>query len=536
MDLHASEQLATPPFVLTPSPPLMKRRAISLQRSQGTTSNSSIRSDSVSPAHEETRNIPPKESNLEDQTRGLKRNRRTTEDHNAKHSKRQLIIPATPSSSPFKTLMVTKSRATSDHASHSEAADISSCSTQVPNTTSQHSSGCTTMEQLTAYPTRKRHISKNQLGDAFATEIADRSDADSSPNNLTSEVKELTDVSCLFIPSPARIRDDVNGGNGLARRAARPDTPKQTFGVDPGEEYPLGDDLAEEDIACLLEKAHDNVKETCIPPSSVTQAWDHDSRSAVEYDPTLQHSSPFPSPGETKGSQSVGVTRKRNNEEDNLLDDEVDWNTVYAMTSTFSKDPSTTDPLNTICLPLTDQVIRVENSIEKNPPDGSAMPLKPFVRPSFPEKVRDRSTVPGLSSNTMLRTCFRIGEMINQAAHCLNHRQYVVFELFARVTYSNRESLQRRQHFQFVDLFKDQLPYPAGILTDWRIGSQLDRQSSSFLGMSAEPRICRCICRPIKDPKITIGLSLVVLAIRESDWVQIKWAKHIVCGGSADTA
>ncbi|KAI0839784.1 hypothetical protein F5Y06DRAFT_264604 [Hypoxylon sp. FL0890] len=321
------------------------------------------------------------------------------------------------------------------------------------------------------------------------------------------------------------------------------ESPEESTNLDSGanidleDEYPLDDDLMEEDIACLLDTAMDDVQETRIPPSSVTQAWDHDSRSAAEYDPTLQHSSPLSSIGKPGGPQTVDAAWKHNNSDDDLLDEDVDWNAVYAMTSTIPTDSSTAGLQGIVHPPLGNGFTYTEKTVEHNSHvKNDALPMKPFVRPPFPEKVRDRSVISGLSSNTVLRTCFRIGEIINQAVHCLNHRQEVVFELFARVTYSSRESLQRRQHFQFVDLFKDQRLYPAGILSDWRVGSQLDRQSSAFLGTNSEPRICRCVCKPVRDPKISIGLSLVVLAIRETDWMQIRWAKKMFCGGSEDTA
>ncbi len=132
----------------------------------------------------------------------------------------------------------------------------------------------------------------------------------------------------------------------------------------------------------------------------------------------------------------------------------------------------------------------------------------------------------------MLRTCFRTGVMINQAARCFDSQQDVVFELYARVTYSNRASLERRQHFQFLDLFKDLRPCPSGALVNWRVGSQLDRQSSAFLSMSNGPKLCRCICKPIKDPIIPNGLYFAILSISETSWKQIEWRKMVVCGSS----
>ncbi|XDG05743.1 hypothetical protein ABKA04_005358 [Annulohypoxylon sp. FPYF3050] len=432
------------------------------------------------------------------QPQGSKRNVVTYEEsRDTKRLKHSVPLLATPSSSPFQTLRVTKARSVRNGIafpkleeetvnghdnSHGHAAD------------SQFPQGWTVVNPLTPYPTRGQQESEEQLNNDSTAELAVKPDARCTP---------ILPVSSSNAVSSTSIED----------------------------EYPLDDDLMEEDMTCLLDAAVENVRETHIPPSSVTQAWDHDSRSAAEYDPTLQYSSPFSSLEKPKDSQPASMTGGIDEIEEDLLDDDVDWNTVYAITSTIPKISSAAGPEDAVHSQLLGQNINIEKPIEKNDWSQKATPLRPFVRPPFPEKTRDRSTVPGLSSDTVLRTCFRIGEMVNQAAHCLCHRQDAVFELFARVNYSNRESLQRRQHFQFIDLFKDQRPYPAGVLTNWRVGSQLDRQSSAFLNVSSEPRICRCICKPIRDSKAAIGLSLVVLAIRESDWTQVEWAKQVVCGG-----
>ncbi|KAI2468360.1 hypothetical protein F4781DRAFT_398550 [Annulohypoxylon bovei var. microspora] len=467
------------------------------------TVDTSTHSGIISSIDGQTHDLSSKSPSLNCQAQGSKRTGTTYEEsRDAKRSKRQPSLLTTPSSNPFQTLRVTKARITGNNVCLFKPAedtyrDYGESRGQVADF--QYPLGWTIAEPLTPYPTRGWQESRDQVNSNSIVELANDSDAIDDP----------------LLP--------VSSSNAVAS-------------IDLRDEYPLDDDLMEEDITCLLDTAVDNVQETHIPPSSVTKAWDHDSRSAVEYDSTLQYSSPFSSSENQKGSQSVSVTGGLGNGEEDLLDDDVDWNTVYTMTSTIPKDSSAVGPQDIVRPPPTDQSTYMEKPIENNHRVEETIPLKPFVRTRFPEKIRDRSIVSGLSSDTVLRTCFRIGEMVNQAANCLGHRQEVIFELFARVNYSNRESLQRRQHFQFIDLFKDQRPYPAGVLTNWRVGSQLDRQSSAFLNLSTEPRICRCICKPIKDSKTTVGVSLVVLAIRESDWMQIKWAKQIVCGGPDDAA
>ncbi|KAI1141547.1 hypothetical protein F5Y05DRAFT_373017 [Hypoxylon sp. FL0543] len=522
----------------------------------------------VSPAKEEAEHIPPGDPS---QSHGLKRNGTThDENSNAKRVKYQWPLPASPSSSPLQTLRATKSRNVSKCDSFSNTGDYTLGeydASKGQNVESECPWGRTTMNQLIPYLTVREKQFEDQLDHNLVEESANQlyelnspffTEDNSSvtmtfPGTLatTDASQNLSSINPAGMPingSPTLLehlaefdsgvlREDKDEHNQLPKESAGPANLNSGVDVDLEGEYPLDDDLMEEDIACLLDAAMDNVQEAHVPPSSITQAWDQDSRSAAEYDSTLQYSSPLSSTGKPNNPQVAGMTEKRDDGEYDLLDEDVDWNAVYAMTSTVSRDPSAAGFHGVARPPLRDKVAYTEKPVEHNPHvKNDAMRIKPFIRPPFPEKARDRSAVAGLSSNTVLRTCFRIGEMINQAAHCLRHRQEVVFELFARVTYSSRETLQRRQYFQFLDLFKDQQPYPAGILSDWRVGSQLDRQSSAFLGTNTEPRICRCMCKPIRVPKITSGLSLIVLSIRETDWAQITWAKKVICGGSDDAA
>ncbi|KAI0120496.1 hypothetical protein F4776DRAFT_632811 [Hypoxylon sp. NC0597] len=526
-------------------------------------------SSQVPGADMEAQPVPLENSRLDVESQGLKRSQITyDEDSNAKRPKYQWSLPATPSSSPFQTLRVTKSRNISSRNSLSKIEEVTPGDHDVLKDEiagSQRPLGRTPMGQLTPHPTSRGQKYEDEPNHSPVVESANGLYEISSPffaddissvpitfpdtpvtidsrnkshaNLAATTVAELpTNSKYLTVSNNGKLCQNASDADELAKEPVESINLSSSVNINLEDEYPLDDDLMEEDIACLLDTAMNNVRETHIPPSSVTLAWDHDSRSAAEYDPTLQYSSPL-SLGKTGVSQSVSVPEKLNDRQDDLLDEEVDWNAIYAMVSIAPKNPSSTGHQGMVRPSLGDGIAYIEKPIAHNPSiRDDTTPLKPFVRPPFPAKVRDRSIIPGVSSDTMLRTCFRIGEMINQAAHCLNHRQEVVFELFARVTYSSRESLQRRQHFQFIDLFKDQRPYPAGILSDWRVGSQLDRQSSTFLGTSSEPRMCRCVCRPMRDPKITIGFNLMVLAIREIDWMQIRWTKKIVCGGSDDAA
>ncbi|KAI5917375.1 hypothetical protein F4810DRAFT_696646 [Camillea tinctor] len=311
--------------------------------------------------------------------------------------------------------------------------------------------------------------------------------------------------------------------------------------VDLVDEYPLDD--SEEEAMCLLRIPQNHVhdKHINLAPSNVKEAWEEawgqGSGSADEYDLTPQFSSALHSRSHHASLEQEREQRQElqqqqpiatgnsvlSDGEQDLLDESVDWESIVAATSVLPNSPPTSSSHGISAPHLAMQATQQNRRNVKSP----------FVRPPFPEKVRDRCLVPGLSSQEILRTCFRTGVMINQTIACSKQQQSVVFELFARVLYSNREKLSRKQHFQFVDLFKDQQPFPSAVLADWKIGSQLDRQSSAFLSSTvgkASPKLCWCLCRPIKDPKAAIGWTYMVLTIKETSWDQIQWSKRIVCG------
>ncbi|KAI0188790.1 hypothetical protein EV127DRAFT_313322, partial [Xylaria flabelliformis] len=267
-----------------------------------------------------------------------------------------------------------------------------------------------------------------------------------------------------------------------------------------------------------------------IPPSSI-QGWDHDSRSAAEYDPSLKYTPPDLEEAETNIAKTEKIHSDWQTEaSEDLLDEDVDWDAVMVNVDAIQRDSSIAPyPAYPESSTPEHRNACARKARDLGSHSNGARPLTAFVRPPFPDKVRDRPSVPGMSSNTLLRTCFRIDMMIKQTTYCYNHKQDVVFELYARVTYSSRETLTRRQHFQFVDLYEDREPYPAAILSNWRMGSQLDKDSSAFLDTSSGPRLCWCMCKPMRDSKAAIGWIYKVLNIREIGQEQLHWAKRIIC-------
>lgn len=147
---------------------------------------------------------------------------------------------------------------------------------------------------------------------------------------------------------------------------------------------------------------------------------------------------------------------------------------------------------------------------------------KPIARAPFPNAVRDRSPIIGLSPNTLLRTCFRIGEAINQAHQSSKSGKHIVFELYARILESER--VETKQLFTFCDLFHGKRPYIKasyeGVL--WKSVQLFDYDSKRLL---QQGRICRCMGTMKRDGKEWV---MSVMNIWEATWDDIKWVEGIV--------
>jgi hypothetical protein len=157
-------------------------------------------------------------------------------------------------------------------------------------------------------------------------------------------------------------------------------------------------------------------------------------------------------------------------------------------------------------------------------------PLRPFARPDFPALARDRSPIVGVSAQTFLRVCFRVGEMFKEGGRCSAMDQDAVIELFARVTFSSREPGTTKQNFQFADLWHDRPPFPSGLLANYKATGLLETESRAFLG-SEEGIMARCFGRLKRDSKSSSGWMLHVISIRVTDWEEIRWTRRIVSAG-----
>lgn len=153
---------------------------------------------------------------------------------------------------------------------------------------------------------------------------------------------------------------------------------------------------------------------------------------------------------------------------------------------------------------------------------GSAEIRKPIVRPPFPDSVRDRSPIIGLSSNSLLRTCFRIGEVINQSCQASKSGKRIMIEMYARILASERTG--REQQFTFCDLFHARPPYIKGAYSAaiWKSVPLFEYDCSRLLQRG---RICRCIGTMKREGKVW---TMTVLNIWEATWEDIEWVEAIV--------
>jgi hypothetical protein len=147
---------------------------------------------------------------------------------------------------------------------------------------------------------------------------------------------------------------------------------------------------------------------------------------------------------------------------------------------------------------------------------------KPIVRSPFPTVVRDRSPIIGLSADTLLRTCFRIGEAINQAHQSVKSGKPIVFELYARTLDSDQDDTKR--YYTFCDLFHGKPPYIEAVYEGvlWKSVQLFAYDSKRLL---QQGRICRCMGTMKRDGK---EWQMDIMNIWEATWEDIKWAEGIV--------
>lgn len=155
------------------------------------------------------------------------------------------------------------------------------------------------------------------------------------------------------------------------------------------------------------------------------------------------------------------------------------------------------------------------------PPDAAA---RRIARSPFPEPIKDRSPIIGLSADMLLRTCFRIGEALNTGCQAVRVGRGVTLQLFARVTSSWRTPPDSVQHFRFEDLFHDRPPYIDAVYE--KSAELRDHESEIFLKSREGGRLCRCVGQMAR---VDHKWRLEVMRISEVDWNDVEYTAGIYC-------
>ncbi|KAL8666858.1 MAG: hypothetical protein Q9202_001098 [Teloschistes flavicans] len=149
----------------------------------------------------------------------------------------------------------------------------------------------------------------------------------------------------------------------------------------------------------------------------------------------------------------------------------------------------------------------------------------PFVRPPFPQRVRDRSPVVGISTSVCLRTCFRIGEARNTCSTAFRTGQDVVIELYAKVLSSQRVPGNMKQSFIFGDIFSPgKPPYLRGVFRLWKGNDLWNADAKLFLDEAVDAKMARVLGRIVRDEKGP-GLEMKILSIWEVGWEDLSICK-----------
>jgi hypothetical protein len=177
-----------------------------------------------------------------------------------------------------------------------------------------------------------------------------------------------------------------------------------------------------------------------------------------------------------------------------------------------------------------------------NPPENPAqkfavadnigyLPLQQFARPEFPSRVRDRSLINGVSSNIILRTCFRIGEALREGKRCEKNGQDAVIELFARVASSSKDASKPKLLFHFADMFSNPVRLLPAELENCKISYLQETESKMLLNVDGSPPMVRCLGRLKKTIAGRPGWMFHILNIRATDWEEVRWTKGIAGAG-----
>lgn len=297
-----------------------------------------------------------------------------------------------------------------------------------------------------------------------------------------------------------------------------------------------------------------DIQERFSPPSSLQLPFDNSAQSPEVYDSNLKGSPPEVGDRSTADNHASKYFFHPKTGLDSALSDANGVNTS-PMGNQMECDPDSrkdewgflhnASPQHTVAQSLSPSVIGIDANGIPVPMDrfaGSNSPThgrmqsvldcddsgrpKPFARSPFPAAVQDRPFIPGLSSATRLRTCFRIGEAIRESSMATRCRRHNFIELYARVLYASREEEGFKQTFQFGDLFHDRGPFLNGVCTSWKNSKVWDDDTKGFLGDHGNNKMARVTG---KIERCGSWWLMDVLSIWEASWDDVAHVKGIVC-------
>ncbi|ESZ89652.1 hypothetical protein SBOR_9964 [Sclerotinia borealis F-4128] len=306
--------------------------------------------------------------------------------------------------------------------------------------------------------------------------------------------------------------------------------------MDEDDDFPMDADLEEEMFRLAETSQVRGVVESFEPPPSLKLPFDGHDTDRELYDNTLQFSSPTSRGSDPGGISRIYPTDISSPSKPPATNEDADWGYITSTAMDPVRAPAI-EPLEVLASLSEDKqskdppppVVSSETNSTKIWLDDSHeyLPLSPFARPRFSPLVQDRCPVNGLSAQTFLRVCFRIGEMLKEGGRCNALGQDAIVELFARINFSSREPGTTKQHFQFADLFHDRPPFAKGILANFKTTGLAESESKVFIE-SSETLMARCLGRVKRDVKNEAWL-LHIINIRVTDWEEIRWTKRIVC-------
>lgn len=230
-----------------------------------------------------------------------------------------------------------------------------------------------------------------------------------------------------------------------------------------------------------------------VPPKPLTQSQGQEARHRLPTPPASEQPVPKTSSAKPPIQTQVDI-------------DEDDW--------LFDDDP---------------QLEKIDlSTVAKFPQDSPLIPQPrpPIQRAPFPDTVGSHSPITGLSADTCLRTCFRIGEALNAGCNAVRQNRNILLDLFARVSSSRfvHGKSSRQQYFQLFDLFHDKTPHVEAVYES--AGKRvLDTHAGNFLGLDlSSPLICRCTG---KMERRNGKWVLVLLGIRSAQWDEIDYVAGI---------